>query len=119
MLEADLSAIRAKSMALGDLFIALVDQELPATGLSLAAPRDAARRGSQVSLRHPEGYAIVQALIARGVIGDFRAPDIARFGFGPLYTSHADIWDAVAALGAVMAEAAWREKRFRRRAAVT
>ena len=119
MLEADLSAIRAKSMALGDLFIALVDQELPATGLSLAAPRDAARRGSQVSLRHPEGYAIVQALIARGVIGDFRAPDIARFGFGPLYTSHADIWDAVAALGAVMAEAAWREERFRRRAAVT
>src|SRR6185295_1199756 len=111
MLEADMTAIRAKSMALGDLFIALVDQELPATGLSLAAPRDAARRGSQVSLRHPEGYAIVQALIARGVIGDFRAPDIARFGFGPLYTSHADIWDAVAALRAVMAEAAWREER--------
>src|SRR5689334_10025439 len=119
MLEADMTAIRAKSMALGDLFIALVNQELPATGLSLAAPRDAARRGSQVSLRHPEGYAIVQALIARGVIGDFRAPDIARFGFGPLYTSHADIWDAVAALGAVMAAAAWREERFRRRAAVT
>ena len=119
MLEADLSAIRVKSMALGDLFIALVDQELPATGLSLAAPRDAARRGSQVSLRHPEGYAIVQALIARGVIGDFRAPDIARFGFGPLYTSHADIWDAVAALRAVMAAAAWGDERFRRRAAVT
>jgi len=119
MLEADLGAIRAKSMALGDLFIALVEQELPAAGLTLAAPRDAAARGSQVSLRHPEGYAIVQALIARGVIGDFRAPDIARFGFGPLYTSHADIWDAVAALKDVMATAAWRDERFRRRAAVT
>ena len=119
MLEADLGAIWAKSMALGDLFIALVEQELPAAGLTLAAPRDAAARGSQVSLRHPEGYAIVQALIARGVIGDFRAPDIARFGFGPLYTSHAEIWDAVAALKDVMATAAWREERFRRRAAVT
>jgi kynureninase len=119
MLEADLAAIRAKSMALGDLFIALVEQELPDAGLALAAPRDAAARGSQVSFRHPEGHAVVQALIARGVIGDFRAPDIARFGFGPLYTSHAEIWDAVAALGEVMATAAWREERFRRRAAVT
>src|SRR5262249_38685799 len=119
MLEADLSAIRTKSMALGDLFIALVDQELPATGLSLPAPRDAARRGSHVSLSSPEGYATVRALTARGSIGAFRAPDIARFGFGPLYPSHADLWDAVAALGAVMAEAAWREERFRRRAAVT
>jgi kynureninase len=119
MLEADLAAIRAKSMALGDLFIALVEQELPAAGLALAAPRDASRRGSQVSLRHPEGYAIVQALIARGVIGDFRAPDIARFGFGPLYTSHGDVWDAIAALREVMTVAAWREEKFRRRAAVT
>ena len=119
MLEADITAIRAKSMALGDLFIRLVEQELPAAGLALAAPRDAATRGSQVSLRHPEGHAIVQALIDRGVIGDFRAPDIARFGFGPLYTSYAAIWDAVATLKAVMAEAAWREERFRRRAAVT
>ncbi|MFO1057281.1 MAG: kynureninase [Dongiaceae bacterium] len=119
MLEADMAAIRAKSMALGDLFIALVEQELPGAGLALAAPREAALRGSQVSFRHPEGYAIVQALIARGVIGDFRAPDICRFGFGPLYTTHAEIWDAVAHLAAVMTAEEWREPRFRRRAAVT
>jgi kynureninase len=119
MLEADMAAIRAKSQDLGDLFIALVEQELPGAGLALAAPRDASERGSQVSFRHPEGYAIVQALIARGVIGDFRAPDICRFGFGPLYTTYAEVWDAVGHLAAVMAAEAWRDPRFRRRAAVT
>ena len=117
--DVELAALRRKSGALGDLFIALVEQELPDGGLVLASPRRAAERGSQISFRHPEGYPIMQALIARGVIGDFRAPDILRFGFAPLYVSHVDIWNAVAQLGAVMAGMEWQRPEFRRRAAVT
>ncbi len=117
--DIELAALRHKSMALGDLFIGLVEQELAGAGLALASPRRAAERGSQLSFRHPEGYPIMQALIARGVIGDFRAPDILRFGFAPLYVSHADIWHAIAQLGAVMAGTEWQRPEFRRRAAVT
>jgi len=117
--EVELEALRRKSGALGDLFIALVEQELAGSGLALASPRRAAERGSQVSYRHPEGYPIMQALIARGVIGDFRAPDILRFGFAPLYVSFTDIWNAVAQLVAVIAGQEWRKPEFRRRAAVT
>ena len=71
----------------------------------MASPREAKARGSQVALRHADGYPIMQALIARGVIGDFRAPDLLRFGFAPLYVRFVDVWDAVEALGAIMAEA--------------
>jgi kynureninase len=117
--DVELEALRRKSGALGDLFIALVAQELAGSGLSLASPSQAAERGSQVSYRHPEGYPIMQALIARGVIGDFRAPDILRFGFAPLYVSFTDIWNAVAHLKAVMAAQEWQKPEFRRRAAVT
>ena len=117
--DIELAALRRKSGALGDLFIALVEQELAGSGLTLASPRKAAERGSQVSFRHPEGYPIMQALIARGVIGDFRAPDILRFGFAPLYVSFVDVWNAVAALKAVMAGAEWQRPEFRHRAAVT
>jgi kynureninase len=117
--DVGLDALRRKSGALGDLFIALVAQELTGSGLTLASPRRAAERGSQVSYRHPEGYPIMQALIARGVIGDFRAPDILRFGFAPLYVSFTDIWNAVAHLKAVMAAQEWQKPEFRRRAAVT
>lgn len=117
MLEADMAAIRAKSQALGDLFIALNEERL--SGFELASPRDAALRGSQVSIRHAQGYAIMQALIARGVIGDFRAPDILRFGITPLYTRYEDVWLAIEALAAIMQTAEWREDRFATRAAVT
>jgi kynureninase len=113
----DLALLRTKSVGLTDLFIRLTDQELG--GFGLAAPRDAAQRGSQVSLTHDEGYAIVQALIARGVIGDFRAPDILRFGFAPLYVGFVDVWDAVAALKDIMATRAWAAPEFRQRKAVT
>lgn len=119
ILAADLGAIRAKAMALGDLFIALVEQFCAGHGLETACPRDADRRGSQVSFRHPQGYAIVQALIARGVIGDFRAPDILRFGLAPLYLSHRDIWQAVATLRDIMDGRDWDQPRYHRRAAVT
>ncbi|GAB3389770.1 kynureninase [Massilia agri] len=93
-----MAAIRAKSLALTDLFIALVESTCAQHPLGLVTPREHARRGSQASFTHPHGYAVMAALIARGVIGDYREPEIMRFGFTPLYTSYADVWDAVAIL---------------------
>jgi kynureninase len=90
-----MAALRAKSLALTDLFIALVESRCAAHPLGLVTPRGHAARGSQASFTHPHGYAVMQALIARGVIGDYREPEIMRFGFTPLYTSFADVWDAV------------------------
>ena len=118
-----LEALRAKSVALTSLFTTLAEHAVggfgAASGFGLASPRDAAVRGSQVSLTHPQGYAIVQALIARGVIGDFRAPDILRFGFAPLYLRHVDAWDAAQALREVVATRAWDHPDFLARKAVT
>nr|ACF98155.1 putative kynureninase [uncultured bacterium 1116] len=118
MLEADMAAIRMKSLALGDLFLALIEQECGTHGfVNGSAPRS--ERGSQVGLLHPEGYAIMQALIAKGVIGDFRAPDMLRFGFAPLYNRYLDVWEAVAGLKTVMDARTWDAPKFRTRAAVT
>lgn len=91
----DMQAIRAKSLALTDLFIELVESRCGGHPLGLVTPREHARRGSQVSFTHPHGFAVMAALIARGVIGDYREPEIMRFGFTPLYTSFTDVWDAV------------------------
>jgi len=113
----DMADLRARSIALCEAFIAGVEAACP--DLTLASPRDAAQRGSQVSFRHPEGYAIMQALISRGVIGDFRAPDILRFGFTPLYTSDADVHGAVVILAEIMAVRAWDRPEFKTRAKVT
>ena len=118
-------ALREKSVALTELFAALVDTRCAGFGLAIVSPADAAQRGSQVCLSHAtHGYAIVQALIARGVVGDFRAgdartPDILRFGFTPLYTRFVDAWDAVEQLRQVMAAEEWRAAHFNRRSAVT
>ncbi|MEV7023691.1 kynureninase [Kitasatospora sp. NPDC093558] len=114
--RADLAAVRAKSLALTDLFIALVEG---LDGIEVATPREHARRGSQVALRFSDGYPVVQALIARGVIGDFRAPDLMRFGFTPLYLSHTDVWDAARQLAEVLESGEWRQERFSRRGEVT
>lgn len=115
-----MAAIREKSVALAQLFIELVEQRCAGHGLVLASPRRAAERGSQVSLARPtHGYEIMQALIARGVIGDFRAPDILRFGFTPLYTRFVDVWDAVDRLARVLESGEWRDPQFAIRAAVT
>lgn len=113
----DLNDLRARSLALTDRFIAGVEATCPM--LTLATPRRHAERGSQVSFRHPEGYAIMQALIARGVIGDFRAPDILRFGFTPLYIGEAEVDGAVAILAEIMASGAWDRPEFKTRARVT
>jgi kynureninase len=100
--DIDIREVRRKSAALSELFIKRVEA-LAASGLSLASPRDAARRGSHVALTHPQGYELMQALIARGVVGDFRAPDVVRFSITPLYLRYADVWQAVTVLGEVAA----------------
>ncbi|WP_130480909.1 kynureninase [Sphaerotilus mobilis] len=115
-----MAALRRKSLALSDLFIERVQARCAGQGLSLVTPSEQARRGSQVSLRRDEGgYAIVQALIARGVVGDYREPGILRFGFTPLMLRFVDVWDAVEQLGQVLDAGEWRDERFQRRAAVT
>jgi kynureninase len=118
MAEAPRKLLFEKSQALSTLFIELMDAYLD-HGLELVTPRDPELRGSHVSFRHPEGYPIVQALIAQGVIGDFRAPDIMRFGFAPLYLSFADLWSAVASLREILSTRSWDNDRYRRRAKVT
>jgi kynureninase len=102
-----IDAIRAKSLALTDLFIELVESRCAGHALGLVTPREHARRGSQVSFTHPHGYAVMTALIDRGVIGDYREPEIMRFGFTPLYTSFADVWDAVEVLKDILDRGAY------------
>ena len=120
-----MAAVRAKSMALTDYFIALVETRCAGHGLTLISPRDATQRGSQVSFTHETdtgmlgGYAIISALIESGVIGDFRAPDVLRFGFTPLYTRFIDVWHAVDRLANVMEERSWDRPEFHTRKKVT
>lgn len=117
--KTDMQALRAKSLALTDLFIERVQARCAAHPLTLVTPLEHARRGSHVSFEHPEGYAVVQALIDRGVIGDYREPRIMRFGFTPLYTRYSDAWDAAEILGDVLDSGAWRAERFMTRKQVT
>ncbi|CAL8468886.1 g8427 [Coccomyxa elongata] len=119
MLGVPLAHVREKSVALGCLFMRLVDLECFEWGFQLASPGDPAERGSQICFTHPEGYSIIQALIRLGVVGDFRAPDILRFGFAPLYVRHVDVWDAVQKLKLVMQERLWDRAEYRRSAVVT
>ena len=126
-----MAALRAKSVQLSELFIALVRERLGGSGLTIHSPLDAAQRGSQVSLGVPadgslDGYAVMQALIARGVIGDYRAgdgsaaePHLLRFGFTPLYTRFVDVFDAIEALAAVLASGEWQQPQFTHKGAVT
>lgn len=115
--QVDMQALRARSIALCDRFIAGVEATCPA--LTLASPRDGTARGSQVSFAFEDGYAAMQALIARGVIGDFRAPDIMRFGFTPLYIDEGDVDGAVAIIADVMNNKLWDKPEYKIRAAVT
>jgi kynureninase len=110
--------VAAKSRSLSQLFIDEVEARCGGE-LRLASPRDPAKRGSHVVFAHSEGYAVMQALIARGVIGDFRAPDLMRFGFAPLYNSHAEMVRAAEILAAILASREWDQPRFKSRAKVT
>jgi kynureninase len=115
-----MAALRRKSLALTRAFAYGVEARCAGQGLKLVSPSDDAQRGSQVCFAHPSiGYPVIQALIERGVVGDFRAPDILRFGFTPLYTRFVDVWHAVEHLQQVLEGGEWREARFNQRAAVT
>ncbi len=111
----DMKELRKKSQRMGDLFLELVE----GCGLEIACPLDSEKRGSQVSLRHEDGYPIMQALIANGVIGDFRAPDVLRFGFTPLYLRYSDVWEAALVLKKIVETEAWRRPEFQKRQLVT
>ncbi|MEM8695020.1 MAG: kynureninase [Pseudomonadota bacterium] len=117
--DIDIDALAAKSAALFDLFATRVTERCGDYGLELITRPDAGRRGSHISFSHPDGWPISQALIERGVIGDFRAPDILRFGLTPFYTGFEDVWRAVDILGDILDGDVWREDRFTAKAAVT
>ncbi len=117
--RADLGRVRAKSIALGELMIALVRDRCGGHPLELITPRDPEARGSHLSFAHPHGFPVMQALIERGVVGDYREPDVLRFGLTPLYLGFADVWDAVEILRDVLDRATWDQPRFHRRATVT
>ena len=117
--DVPMEAVRAKSLALTELTIAFADRELAEHGVDVVTPRDPARRGSQVSLRMPHAYEVSQALIARGVIGDFRAPDLLRLGFTPLYLAYVDVWEAMTELADILATEAWADPSYAVRATVT
>lgn len=118
-LRIDQQEARRKSMALGDLFIKQVDETCRDLGVEVVSPRDATLRGSQVSLRHKEGYRVMRALIDRGVIGDFRTPDLMRFGLAALYTRYVDVYDAVATLRDVLLSRSWERPEYATRMTVT
>jgi len=115
--QVDMDDLRAASIRLSELFIAEVEKTCP--DLTLASPRDPAQRGSQVSFHFENGYAAMQALIARGVIGDFRAPDIMRFGFTPLYLDEGDVTGAAAILAEIMRDRLWDTPQYLARQRVT
>jgi kynureninase len=115
----DIERVREKSVALTEAFMTGVSETPGLASFHCLTPTDADRRGSQVSLAHEHGYAIAQALIEQGIIVDFRAPNIVRFGFAPLYNSFADVARALATLAEVMANERYRESRFNERARVT
>ena len=113
-----MSDVAAKSRKLSKLFVDEVETR-SGSQLTLASPRDPAQRGSHVVFAHPDGYAVMQALIARGVIGDFRAPDLIRFGFAPLYNSYAEVVRAAEILADILESREWDQPRFKERAKVT
>jgi len=117
--DVQLDQLRAKSLALSDLFLNLVAAHPVLNEFELASPSDHNQRGSQLAWRHPQAWSVCQALIEKGVVGDFRAPDIFRAGFSPLYLRFVDVYRAVDTLAAIMVSESWREARFQQRSRVT
>ncbi len=117
--DVDFGLMREKSVGMCEAFIHLVERDCAGYGFELASPRAPEHRGSQVSFRHPDGFPIMQALIARGVIGDFRAPDVLRFGLAPIYNSYQDVWRAADVLLGIMRSGEWKDPTFAVRGRVT
>ncbi len=115
----DMKAVRQKSVALTSLFAEIVMQQCGDLGIGMFSPQDGNQRGSQIALTHENAYEIMQALIEKGVIGDFRQPNILRFGFSPLYVSFADVRNAAQILFDILSTGAWKDDRFTKRSAVT
>ncbi len=118
-LRADMQAVRAKSMRMTDLFIELVESRCSAFDVSVASPRDASQRGSQVSFYFADAYPLVRAMHDRGVSCDYRAPGMLRFGFAPLYNSYADVWNAVDILYHILQAGSWQDAQYQQRNLVT
>ena len=118
-LRADMQAVRAKSMRMTDLFIELVESRCSAFDVSVASPRDASQRGSQVSFYFADAYPLVRAMHERGVSCDYRAPGMLRFGFAPLYNSYADVWNAVDILYHILQAGSWQDAQYQQRNLVT
>ncbi|GAA1210722.1 kynureninase [Prauserella alba] len=117
--RADMAAVRSKSLELSDLFMTLVEQQLPHHPIEIVTPREREHRGSQVSITHPEGFAVMSALIERGIIGDYREPSVLRFGLTPLYVGFTDVWDTVEALRDILDNRRWDLPRHQVRGSVT
>ncbi|MDQ6747195.1 MAG: kynureninase, partial [Candidatus Dormibacteraeota bacterium] len=118
-LEVDMAAVRERSMQLSQLFLDLVEERCAGLGLTPICPAEPAQRGSQVAFRHAGGYGLVRALLERRVVGDFRSPDVVRFGITPLYLRAIDVWDAVEVIREVLASGGHTEPRHHLRVAVT
>ena len=117
--EVDMAAVREKSLQLSDLFIDLVETRLAKHPIEIVTPHEYAHRGSQVSITHPEGFAVMSALIERGIIGDYREPSVLRFGLTPLYIGFTEVWDTVEALRDILDNRAWDAPAHKVRGAVT
>ena len=118
-MRADMNDIRKKSLKLTDFFIQLIEERLGGYGFKLETPVDHEKRGSQVSISSENGFPIMQAIIDAGVIGDFRAPDIMRFGFTPLYVSYVNVWDAIDRIKKIMDQNTWDQPKYKQVGAVT
>ncbi len=117
--DVDIRRVREKSLALTDYFMTLIESRCADDGMRIISPRNGAERGSQVSIAHEHGYEIIQALIAAHVVGDYRRPNLMRFGFAPLYIRYCDVWDAVDRLAVIMQSEAWRDPNFAPHGVVT
>jgi len=115
----DMQEVRNKSVAMTDMFISLVDDRCREFGVEIHSPRKKSKRAGQVALTFEHGYAVIQALIEQNVIGDFRAPNIMRFGFSPLYNTYQEVCTAAETLNRILQEHLWDEERFHGRLAVT
>ena len=117
--QVSMNVVREKSIKLSEMFIQLMQQECIKFGFELFSPRNAEQRGSQVSFTHGNGFSIMQTLISHSVVGDFRQPNILRFGFSPLYMRFKDVWDAVICLREIMQTKEWQSEQFNKRGYVT